>query len=197
MKNLTCTFIGSGDLRINNPQTADSLNKYAKKIKALRAVKKKTEADEINLRNIEVESKLYFNEELGVWIPTTWIIAALGGLSFKQLKISKADLRGGVFPNSSKMKLKYNGMENVKKIEDVVLNHRFRSLDLLKQGTVKLPKSTPTFQGWSFDVDLDFDEEIITELEIERILAMSIERKGYGDFRMGRGRMENLQITDI
>ena len=199
MKNLKCTVTGNNEIRVNNPQSADSLNKYAKKIKALRAVKKKTDADEALLRNMEVESKLYFNDELGVWIPTTWIMAAVGKLAFKQIKVSKADIRGGVFVNGTKIKLNYHDMDKVKKIEDLVLNPFFRSTELLKQGMVKVPKSIPTFTNWSFDIDLDFDEEVITEIEIERILKLAIERHGFGDFRptYGRGVMSNLIIIDI
>ena len=198
MKNLKCRVAGINELRMNNPQTADSLNKYAKKIKALRAVKKKTDADEELLRNMEVESKLYFNEDVGVWIPTTWIIAAIGKLSHKQIKVAKADIRGAVFMNGTKMKLTYQDMKKVKKIEDLVLNPFFRSTELLKQGMVKIPKSIPTFNNWSFEIDLDFDEEVITELEIERVLTLAVTRHGFGDFRptYGRGTVEDLVISD-
>lgn len=198
MKNLKCNVIGNNEIRINNPQSADPLNRYAKRFKELNANRKKTDADIEQLRNLEIESKLYYNDDLGVWIPSTWIMAGIASESYKQCKISKANTRGAVFVNKDKIKLNYSGMNKVKKIEDLVLNHDFRTTELLKQGQVKLAKGVPTFHGWSFEIDLDFDDEVITANEIERILRVAVQRNGFGDFRptYGRGKIEDLVITE-
>jgi len=198
MKNLKCKVFGNNEIRINNPQSADPLNKYAKKFKELNANRKKTDSDIELMRNLEIESKLYFDEKIGVWIPSSWIMAGIAGESFKQCKISKANTRGAVYITNTKIKLNYLGMKSVKKIDDLVLNPEFRTTQLLKQGQVKIAKGIPTFNNWSFDIDLDFDDEIITENEIKRILKVAVTRNGFGDFRptYGRGQIEDLVITE-
>jgi len=198
MKNLKCKVIGNNEIRINNPQSADPLNKYAKKFKELNANRKKTDSDIELMRNLEIESKLYFDEKIGVWIPSSWIMAGIAGESFKQCKISKANTRGAVYINETKIKLNYSGMKSVKKIDDLVLNPDFRTTQLLKQGQVKIAKGIPTFNNWSFDIDLDFDDEVITENEIKRILKVAVTRNGFGDFRptYGRGQIEDLVVTE-
>ena len=48
----------------NNPQTVDRFNSFAKKIAAINAKKtKRTDDDYIQLRKLEVESKMYFDDE--------------------------------------------------------------------------------------------------------------------------------------
>ena len=200
MKNLKCNVVGNNEIRMNNPQSADSLNKYAKAMKEINSIHhtKKTDADKEKLENISIESKLYFNKELGVWIPSTWVMAGLGGVSFKLVGIGKKVIREGVFMNQDKLKLNYTGMKTVKKIEDVVLNPDFKAVEFHKIGTAKIAKGTPKFDNWSFDIDLDFDEEVITETEIVACIKMMVTRKGFGDFRptYGRGQVEDLVVTE-
>jgi len=199
MKKLTCKVVGNNELRVNNPQSADPLNKYAKKFKELNANRRKTDSDIENMRNMEIEAKLYFNDELGIYVPTTWVMASLAAESFKQCKISKANARGAIFFNNTKIKLYYEKIKTVKKIEDIVLDPFFRTTELLKQGQVKIAKGIPTFTNWYFHVELEFDEEVITSNQIELILNQAVARNGFGDFRptYGRGTVEDLVIEDI
>ncbi len=200
MKNLKCKVVGNNEIRINNPQSADSLNKYAKAMKEINSIHhtKKTDADKEKLENISIESKLYFNEDLGVWIPTNWFISALGGVSHKLCKIGKKVLREGVFVNGTKAKMSYSGMKSVKKIEDIVLNQMFRERQFHNINNSTVPIEMPTFSNWSFHIDLDFDEEVVTEEEMISMLHMVVIRKGFGDFRptYGRGSVEDLVITE-
>jgi len=200
MKNLKCKFVGNNELRINNPQAADPLNKYAKKLKTLekKMAKNRTDLEHETIKNIRTESKLYFDKEIGIYVPTNWITAALTASSFKVIKISKADTRGAIYPNNSKMKLTYSGMKGVKKIEDVVLNDKFSVTELIKSGQVTKPRTTPSFNNWSFNIDFDFDEEILTETDMQTLIKFVITRIGFGDFRptYGRGKVEDIVITD-
>jgi len=201
MKNLKCTIVGNNEIRINNPQSADPLNRYAKAMKEINSIhhSKKTDADREKLESISMESKLYFNNDLGIWIPSTWVMAGIGGVSFSLSNIGKKVIREGVFMNQDRIKLNYTGMDKVKKIEDIVLNPEYKIVEFHKVGTAKIPKGTPKFDNWSFDIDLDFDEEVVTESQMKAIIKMMVTRKGFGDFRptYGRGQIENLVITEV
>jgi len=200
MKNLKCKVVGNNEIRINNPQAADPLNRYYKAMKEINSIhhSKKTDADRQKLENISIESALYFNSELGVYVPTTWIMSAIGAVSYSLCNIGKKVIREGVYMNQDKLKLNYSGMQSVKTIEDVVLNPEFRAVEFHKIGTAKVAKGTPKFENWSFNIDLEFDEEVVTESQLRAIVKMMVERKGFGDFRptYGRGCIENLLVED-
>lgn len=194
--------ISGNTLLINNPQSVDVFNKYAKAKKQITGKRKKTDEDHIELRRLEVESKIYFDKLLKVFIPSSWVMAAIAGRSFKQAKISKADIRSSVFTNEEKIKLHYADDHLVNELSDISGNPIFVKTLLLKQGQVKLAKSAPCFKNWSFSSSLVFDPEIIDESSLIQILKSAALYGGFGDFRPTYGRAElNLlsekQLDDI
>ena len=200
MKNLKFTITGKNDIRLNNPQSADPLNKYAIDMKKYTNVhsSRRDEQHYINQRILEMKSKLYWNDIIGVYIPTSWIMESIAKESFAQVKLAKAKMRSAVFVSGDKIKLNYNGMETVSKFDDIVLGSRFRVDQLIKQGQVKIVKAFPQFTGWSIDVELDFDERILTEDEMKTILSVAVKRNGFGDFRptYGTGSITSWSCTD-
>lgn len=173
----------------NNPQTVDPFNAYTKAKKKITAKgTRKTEDDLLELGNIETESKLYFDPELGVYIPTRWLTEAICTAAFTTVKIGKGKMRGGVFSTSSKAKLVYDGMKVVKTIADVVLNPRFRHRAMLPQGQVRVAKDFPIFKNWSFETDIEFDDSVIDFDGLKRIVERTSKYVGFGDFRPTFGR---------
>ena len=199
MKNLKCKVIGNNEIRLNNPQSADPFNKYARELKVINNKRKKTDNDLIKLANLTYESKLYFDDKLGVYVPSNWIVAGLSAIAYKQTRISKAGCRGAIYPNSKKYKLYYEGMKKVKKIDDLVLDDFFRTTEFYLISGKRISKPIPTFYNWSFEIDIDFDEEIISVEDMELLLKVMVYRKGFGDYRptYGRGTIQDLIITDL
>lgn len=196
METLNFKVTGIDSILLNNPQTVDPFNRYAK-AKAIITKKgaRKTEEDMIELRRLEVESKVYFDETVGIYIPATWITAAIGGVSFNQLKIAKKVIRGCVFPDQSKVKLHFDGEENVKAKADISGNEKFNIVQLVKQGQVKVPKATPIFHDWSFETSLSFEPEILDKDTLVHLLSYASNYGGWGDFRPTFGRA-NIEILD-
>lgn len=195
METLNIKVTGTEPLLMNNPQTVDPFNSYSREKKLITDKgKRKTEEDLMNLRTIEIESKLYMNDELGVYIPTSWIMAGLAANSFKKVKIAKKDVRSGVFMDSQKVKLNYEGIDKVNGKRDISGNEAFFETMLIKQGQVKLSKSTPKFHSWSFNVGMAFDPSVIDKTSLLVILEFCCNYGGFGDFRptYGRATMEVL-----
>ncbi|ADV47055.1 hypothetical protein [Nitratifractor salsuginis] len=192
IQNLEATITGIAPLLLNNPQAVDPFNRYSRAMKQITAKRKKTDDDLLELRKLEIETKLYWDDDLGVYVPSTWILAALAKTSFKKAKIAKAEIRAGVFAVEPKLKLNYDGMDKVKKIEDVVGNSRFHTQLILPQGQVRVSKAAPIFHKWSFDFSLEFDDEIIDRRTLIGLLEYSAKYGGFGDFRpsYGRAKME-------
>ena len=189
MESINFTVKGAEPLLLNNPQTVDPFNPYARSKKEITKKRAKTDEDLLELRRLEVESKVYFDDEMGIYVPATWISAAIAGRSFKQCKISKAEIRSAVFPVESKIKLKYSGSEKVRAISDISGNPDFVKTMLLKQGQVRIAKCAPIFHNWSFDASLEFDPSVIDEATLVAILSAAASYGGFGDFRptFGRG----------
>lgn len=188
---------GIAPLLQNNPQTVDPFNTYAKAKKAITNKRTaKTDDDLIELGNIETESKIYFDDEVGVYVPATWITEAIICTGFSVAKIGRAKMRGGLFATEPKIKLQYRGMNKVKTITDVVMNSEFRHRMLLKQGPVRVPKDAPIFHDWSFSTIVEFDDTVVDIGSLRRIVDRSAKYGGFGDFRPTFGRA-TAEVRDV
>ena len=173
----------------NNPQTVDPFNDYTKRMKRITAKRTgKTEDDLLELGNIETEAKLYFDETLGVYVPTRWLTEAVVTTSFSVAKIGRDKMRGGLFACTEKAKLNYDGMGQVKTITDVVMNPKFRHRAILPQGQVRVAKNFPIFKGWSFQAELEFDDTVVDFSTLASIIKRASTYGGFGDFRPTFGR---------
>jgi hypothetical protein len=190
MELLNATITGTEPLLLNNPQTVDPFNKYAKAKSILTSKKVKTDEDHLAIRRIEVVSKVYFEEEddIGVYVPSTWVSAAIAANSFNIAKVSKAKIRSCVLPTQPKLKLYYEAMDRVHTLDDIADDPFFYQVMLLKQQNVKLAKCAPIFHKWSFDVSLEFDTKIIDRASLVSILDYAANYGGFGDFRPTWGR---------
>jgi hypothetical protein len=188
---------GIAPLLQNNPQTVDPFNHFAKAKKAITNKRTaKTDYDLIELGNLETESKIYFDDEIGVYVPATWITEAIICTGFSVAKIGRAKMRGGLFATDPKIKLRYRGMNKVKTITDVVMNPEFRHRMLLKQGQVRVPKDAPIFHDWSFETMVEFDDTVVDLGSLRRIVERSAKYGGFGDFRPTFGRAD-AEVLDV
>lgn len=193
IKEVTFTITGTTPLLMNNPQCVDRFNSYARDIAKINSKgKRRTDEDYLEVRDLEIAAKIYWDKHLGIYVPTRWVAAALAKVSFNQAKISKAAFRGGVFLDGDKMELSYRGKSKIKGAIDIVKNHDFRHLMLLPQGQVRVAKVSPIFHNWSFSGGLEFDDKIIDSDTLENLLKYSAHYGGFGDFRptFGRGEAE-------
>lgn len=186
---LKVAIAGVSPLLMNNPQTVDPFNKFTRAKKAITAKRTaKTDDDLIELGNLETESKLYFDDKLGVYVPATWLTEAIICTGFGVAKIGRQKMRGGIFATQPKIALNYRSKAKVKAVADVVGNPEFRHRMLLKQGQVRVPKDAPIFHDWSFATDLEYDDKIVDSSTLRRIVEHAALYGGFGDFRPTFGR---------
>lgn len=188
IKSFKAKITGIAPLLQNNPRTVDPFDPFTKKMKKITDKKKKTDDDVQRMRDIETEAKLYFDEKLGVYVPTRWIMGAIAKNGFALTKISKAKLRGAVFTTADKVKLSYSGMDLVKSPVDIVKNEKFTTILILPQAQKRLAKSFPIFHDWSFEFELEYDDSILDREDLVKILTYSAKYGGFGDFRPSYGR---------
>ena len=189
IQTMTATITGIAPLLQNNPQTVDRFNPYTRAMSRINSKKtKRTDDDYIELRNLEIRSKIYFDDEIGVYVPSTWMTSAICGASFRVAKTGKTDIRAGVFATESRLPLRYADSNKVKTPDDLVGNPTFRHMMTLKQGQVRVVKAIPIFHKWSFTCGLEFDDKIIDAQTLEQIIVHSAKYGGFGDFRPTFGR---------
>jgi hypothetical protein len=179
---------GISPLLQNNPQVVDSFNHYAKKKKTITNKRTKTEDDLLYLRDVEVESKIFFDDQLGVYVPGSWLMASVCSAAYSVSKISKKKIRGGLFITENKIALNYEGKQKVKTITDIVKNDDFVHAMILPQKDVRLQKYFPIFHKWDFETDLEFDDTVIDFDSLKKVIVYAAKYSGFGDFRPTFGR---------
>lgn len=190
MRQAEISINGITPLLQNNPQTVDRFNPYARRMAAINAKKtRRTDDDYRELQDIEVRAKIYFDEEVGIYIPATWVLAAIANNGYRVAKISRDDVRGALFTTEDKIKLHYDALDKVKTPEDIVGNPYFRINLTLPQGKgVRVIKAAPIFHKWHFATLVEFDDKIIDPDSLTRICEHMARYGGFGDFRPTFGR---------
>lgn len=190
MEKLDFTVTGITPMLLNNPRCVDPFDKYAIARKEITGKRKKTDDDLRALRLLDIESKIYWDDEHGIYIPATWISASIAGVSWSLCKIKKADIRACVFPTQSRIKLNYRGEKNVKTPDDITRNPDYSHTMLLKQNAVRIAKAAPIFHDWSFTTSVEFDRSKINPSELKSMIDQASCYAGYGDFRPSYGRAQ-------
>lgn len=200
MNTLKVKITGENTLLMNNPQAADRFNKYARRTKEINDKRtSRTDDDYRELYDLEMRAAIYWQEIMGVYAPSGWVMAALCKNSNAVAKISKEKIRGAVFPVQDKMKLTYAEMKKVKTPQDIVGNDAFRHMMILGNAGSRKAKAKLEFHKWSFEFDCEYDSKIVDGRSLIRILEHSAKYGGYGDFRptFGRARVEVLEESEI
>lgn len=179
---------GVADMLMHNGQLADPTNAYTKKMKALTSAKKKTEDQHVEIGRIEFLGSLYWDEELGVYIPAEALSACLitGAKRNKQGTAFKS----AVFVNDdSPLSFGFKP----KKIDDLWdEDGTYRDVRGVKVGMSRVMRTRPRFKaGWSVDFDiLLLDGAEINPSDAEKALVNAGLFAGLGDFRPQFGRFK-------
>ena len=193
----TIRFRLSGDcIMLQNIQTANPRNKYAVRLKQLSGDKKRKGADidaiMDEISDVEVESCLYFNDDLGIHLPAANIRASLiDGAKLSKLgrDIDRYCMVGG------DSKLIYPGPQTIQGIvEDP--EHRYDAI--VKVGMAKVPKSRAIFRDWSCDIDVHYmaDNKMDARL-IKKCMTDAGMFCGIGaSRRLGFGRFQCVEIDE-
>lgn len=189
IRQINISVSGVNPLLQNNPQTVDRFNPYTRTMAKINAKKtRRTDEDYRDLQNLEVRAKIFWDDDIGIYVPSSWLMAAIASTSFKKAKVSKADVRGSVFATEDRIPLKYRDQAKVKTPDDIVGNPDFRINLTLKQGQVRVVKAAPIFHQWSFKTALEFDDNLIDAESLQDIIKHAAMYGGFGDFRPTFGR---------
>lgn len=166
IETIELTLAGDGDepLIMHNGLLADRDYEWTRQLAAITGKRGKTDEDHDEVARLEWNGSLYFDDQIGPYLPGDNVRRALldaGRLSKEGKKIER-----GVLRVSRKNRLEYEGPRTREKMWD---DARFRHRAIVKVSTSKVVRTRPKFVGWHARVTIDFDSAIIDRRDLLRI----------------------------
>lgn len=168
---------GISPLITQNEQLADPLNEFAKNMQKINKKVNKSEEDILNKMKYQWEGGLYYDDELGLHIPTRNIQACLKHASKKHKGKGKATLMQDLVAIliDAPMGIPLIGYEGIspqdlwkvknKKGEQV---HVYRRLVVI--GKAKVPSARAIFHQWALKFNLYLDTDVMSFDNLKLIL---------------------------
>jgi hypothetical protein len=188
---MTCT--GTRPLLLHNVQLASPLNPYAKKLKALNSKRTKTDEDRLEVARVEFEGSLYFDPQLGPYMPGQNLFRSLIG-GARLIKAGKKIERGVVIADFM-LPLIYQGPRDV---EGLWGGGESEFVDI-RPVTVqrnKVDRCRPIFRDWLVEADVIVDPKAIEYDEFREVARLAGEMEGLGDFRTMYGRFA-VEVSEV
>lgn len=195
MQDYLITFEGRTPLVIHNVRLANPLDPYAKAMKAITAKRSKTEDDHLEMLRIEWEGGLYFDEQLGPYLPVSYPTACLrqaGAIT----RHKTALIRGLVVmaeDGSERIPIEYDGPRT---IEDLWEIDDHRDVRLVRVNGARTLRSRPRFPEWSLSFRATLDEEIIDADVFEAVCQRAGRNIGLAEAPEGTRARFNATVTE-
>lgn len=181
----TITITGTAALLMHNGRLADPLDPAAKALKAATAKRTKTDADHENVSHLEFIGGLYYDPDLGPYIPAANIWKTLH-IAAKKTKQGK-QIEEGLVILSDVNPLAYDGPRD---IAGLWANKNFVHRATVRNQTSRIARTRPYFSQWRVSADGDLDESVMNLTDLQAIADKAGALVGLGDWRPRFGRFE-------
>lgn len=179
-------MVGTAPLLMHNIRLADDQDPYVREIKKLTAKKtKKTDDDKMEIDRLSFAGGLYFDADLGPYMPAENIFRCLmeaGSLTRSGKKIER-----GVIFDGTRAKLEYDGPRDIETMwgggDSVHVDRRMVAVQ-----RQRIPRVRPIFPNWALSIGVETDPTVIDPEEFEDIVEKAGRMIGLGDFRRFYGK---------
>lgn len=167
--------VGITPMIIHNGRTANPLDPYAKKMKSLTSKRNKTEEDIEALLLVQWEAALYWNDEMGLYMPSENLYAAF----FKAAKKHKLGPKCSAiaFPDPLGYPIITKNSKNLQLLTKDPENKFIKTVVVQRAKTISC---RPIFNSWALNFELEFETATIDANEIKTILCCMAQRIGLG-----------------
>lgn len=172
------TFAGETPLLMSSGEV-DRESELYREYKALSKARNKTLEQEAQLRELEWHTRIYFDDEIGPYIPGKNVKEMLRSAATKW-KLGEAVRRSLVVPDY-RIKLLYDGPEDLKGLWD----KGFRYTAMVANagaGSGRVERTRPCFDEWSLECEVAFDTDELDEDSFLQVVRRT-EKYGLGDYR--------------
>lgn len=187
-------FEGVSPLVMHNNRCVNPLDPLKKKIAAItsKGSRRLTDADYKQLYRLEFQAGLYYNDQLGPFVPSKWIRATLiaGARKSKDGK----QFESGLYVVDSEVPLQYEGPRDLEGLLEAGSydDGGFMWTAVCGNQRASIMRTRPRFDEWSCEAEIETVDELITRSMIENALRAAEIQCGMGDARsIGFGRFQS------
>jgi hypothetical protein len=183
MHKFTIALTGTAPLLMHNSRLADKLDPITREKAAVSAKRKKTDEDDLLLSRLEWTGGLYFDAEVGPYLPGDNIFKALIEAARKSKDGKRVEQ--GLFITTDINPLIYQGPRTIDSLwEDE--NYVFRRT--VKQQMSRITRTRPIFRDWYTEVEGAYDPTVLNLSDVESFADTAGAYIGVGDWRPRYGR---------
>nr|WKF58838.1 hypothetical protein HUO10_003339 [Paraburkholderia busanensis] len=189
MKIVDLKIVGASPLMMHSDRLANPLLPETRVHKEMTSKRKKTDEDHLAIARSEFLSGLYFAKDIGVYIPGANFDASLKAAA-KLQKLGTHWTRGAVVL-TDKSKLSYDGPSDPEKLWE---SREFVDCRGVKVGTAKVMRYRPVFVEWACEIQIAFNEEVLTDTEIRKTIQDAGALIGVCEYRPRYGRFTAKEV---
>lgn len=192
MKKIKCEFHGVSPLIMHSCQCVNPLHPLSLAMKKINAKKKaKTDEDLAMLSDLEWEGGLYWNDEVGVYVPAENIEATIRE-GAKARRKGKDIVKGFMVED---MMVPLDIGENLTKAE-MKADFRFRDVRAMRVKTSRVMRTRPRFNMWNIAFTAMYDENVLNFDEIVDAIEYAGQYVGLCDSRPKYGKF-SARVTEL
>lgn len=190
MEPIKVTIQGLAPLLMHSDRFANPLDPMTKAHKALTGKRKKTDDDHEAIAKSEWRGSLYYDDEIGVFVPGQNIDATLiGGAKLQKLGTA---FKRGVMVLEDKLPLEYEGPKNPDKL---INDERFVDVRGVRVGTAKLMRCRPIFNKWKLSFTVMFNPDVVNREDVLKAIEDAGIMVGLCDYRPRFGKFEIVEAA--
>jgi hypothetical protein len=185
------TITGTAELIMHNARLANPLDPIAKAMKAVTSKRTKTDEDHEEIARLEHLGSLYYDSEIGPYIP---------GQNFERClvdagKVTKSGVKvtRGVFVSTNINPLAYQGPREP---DALWADENFRHMASVKVQTNRVMRCRPVFRQWRAAAEGTLDTAVLSLEELQSIADTAGAMIGLGDYRPRYGRF-TAEVTKL
>lgn len=185
MKQIKFELTGITPLIMQSDTLVDPINELTRAIKKITGKQKKTDDDHAEIGRLEFRGGLYWNKDLGPYIPAANLERMLrdgGALTRMGTKV-----RQGMQVDEDRSPLIYDGPRDIDAMfQDGRFTHR-ASVVVKKARTIRV---RPWFPEWSLTFTLNYDEKLFDPQQVRDMVVTCGKYIGLGTWRPRHGRFD-------
>lgn len=190
-------------LIMHSDRGCNPLHPLTKKIKEISCIMKKKDEHYLAMSRLEFEIGLYYEEELGIFMPSKCLSACFKSAA-KKFKLGKASKAITIDCAMGTPLIGYEGMtpEKLWAVEDKNGQQKHVFCESVVVNRARIMRTRPIFQNWAVKFDLYLNTELLSFDQIKRIIDTAGFEYGLCELRPERatgtyGRFQLESIKEI
>lgn len=183
MRTFILTITGTAPLLMHNSRLADKLDLITREKAAVAGKRKKTDEDDMLISRLEWTGGLYFDPEVGPYLPGDNVFKALVEAARKSKDGKRVEQ--GLFINTDVNPLVYKGPRD---LEGLWADENFVFRRTVKQQMSRITRTRPIFQNWVAEITGVYDPNVLNLEDVRAFAETAGSYIGVGDWRPRYGR---------